>query len=292
MYSLVSAGVLACDLVKHPRGAQVADVVDRVLALEPDDLEALARVADQACDEADRTVVLEAARETPRMGTLLRGVRSTATEALPDPSEARTMVDALSQTLLGTLDDLLALLLREAPLDDPALAPPTVRSVADAVAATWVGASAGPEVLAATERLRRPWDAALQPVPPPLPDGYGEQGPDLRDLLDAVSRLDETAWARVEAAHSRSRAGGLRWSEAMHVACRAAHESDRVVAVARAQLAAARVLRLSSASTTPAAGGAAMAVTAAVQATCVLDLLDVATARTLLSAWQAGVGAL
>lgn len=290
MYSLVSAGVLACDLVKHPLGAQVADVVDRVLALQPADLAALAASPDVP-GEDDRRVVLAAARELPRVRTLLRGVGSAVRDALPDASEARTVVDALSQTLLGDLDALLELLLREAPLDDPEVPPAAVQAALDAVAAVWVGAAGGPQVLAATERLRRRWDASLPPVPPPLPDGYGGHAPDLRDLLDAVDRLDAEAWARVEAAHG-SRRASLSWSEAMHLACRTALDADRVVAVARAHLAAARALRLSSVSTTPAAGSAAMAVTAAVQATCVLDLLDVDTARTLLAAWQAGAGAL
>ncbi|MDP3712240.1 MAG: hypothetical protein Q8R60_07130 [Mycobacteriales bacterium] len=290
MYSLVSAGVLACDLVKHPRGAQVADVVDRVLALEPTDLEALAATSGDGL-EGDRQAVLQAAREVPQMRTLLRGVGAAVGDAQPDGTEARTIVDALSQTLLGDLDDLLALLLREAPLDDPEVPPAVVQAALDAVSATWVGAAAGPDVLAATERLRRRWDDALPVVPPPLPDGYGGHAPDLRDLLDAIGRLDGAAWSRVDAAHDSKR-GGLAWSEAMHLACRAAHDDHRVVAVARGQLAAARALRLSAVSTTPVAGSAAMAVTAAVQATCVLDLLDVETARTLLGTWQAGSGAL
>jgi len=33
VYTLVSASVLALDLVRHPHGAAVADVVDRALAL-------------------------------------------------------------------------------------------------------------------------------------------------------------------------------------------------------------------------------------------------------------------
>jgi hypothetical protein len=71
----------------------------------------------------------------------------------------------------------------------------------------------------------------------------------------------------------------------MHAACRAAFEADRLVAVARAQLAAARALRLSGASTGPEAHGIAMAVTAAVQAVCTSDVHD---GRWLMSAWEAG----
>ncbi|MCW2778524.1 MAG: hypothetical protein JWN17_2249, partial [Frankiales bacterium] len=53
-------------------------------------------------------------------------------------------------------------------------------------------------------------------------------------------------------------------------------------------LAAARAVRLSGASTGVGASGATMAVTAAVQATCVTGLVDEVTAATLMHAWQAG----
>ncbi len=281
MYSLVSASVLALDLVKHPSGARVADTVDRVLALQPAEVRAL---ADRARDDLDdqRSAVLDAARSAPQMSTLARGVSSVVRGPL-HLGEADTVVAALSQTLLGDLDGLLEMLDRERDVPRPAL---------DAVAAAWVGAGSGPAVLAAAEALRQPWVEALSPLPPPLPDdGYGGHTPDLRDVLDTVGWLDDRAWDRVERAHAAGRRT-LRWSNAMHVACHAAHRSGRVVHAARAQLAAARALRLTGVSTTAAARGAAMAVTAAVQATCVLDLLDVETARTLLQPWQAGAGAL
>lgn len=41
MYTLSSASVLAIQLARHPRGAVVADVIDRVLCLSPDDITAL-----------------------------------------------------------------------------------------------------------------------------------------------------------------------------------------------------------------------------------------------------------
>ena len=293
MYTVVSAGVLALDLVKHPSGAQVADVVDRVLALSPHDLQALAacrRGSEQELGVA-REMVLGAAREAPRAGPLVRGVAALFRDGLPLGSEVGTVVDALSETLLGDLDGLLALLRREAPLDDDGVAPEAVEAALDAVAAAWVGAGSGPAALAAGNALRRDWETALPPFPPALPDAYGGHAADVRDLLDAAGRLDTAAWERVDRAHAAAR-GTLRWSESMHVACRAAHEAGRLVDVARAHLAAARVLRLSAVSTTPLAGSAAMSVTAAVQATCVLDLLDVETARALLRPWQAGAGAL
>ncbi|MDP9436350.1 MAG: hypothetical protein M3P93_14635, partial [Actinomycetota bacterium] len=112
----------------------------------------------------------------------------------------------------------------------------------------------------------------------------------LRRLLDDVARADTGRWARVEQAHWR-REGGLSWSYAMHEACRAAAGADRVVPVARAQLAAARAVRLAGVSASAAARGAMMAVTAAVQATCVRDLLEPGCAAVLLEAWEAGAQA-
>ncbi|MCW2544068.1 MAG: hypothetical protein JWM40_1620 [Frankiales bacterium] len=43
MYTLASASILAIQLARHPRGASVADVVDRVLALTDDEAAALTR---------------------------------------------------------------------------------------------------------------------------------------------------------------------------------------------------------------------------------------------------------
>ena len=71
----------------------------------------------------------------------------------------------------------------------------------------------------------------------------------------------------------------------MHNACQAAYDAQRLTDVARAQLGAARALRLSGASTGPHAHAIAMAVTAAVQAVCTADLIDTTGLR---GAWDAG----
>ena len=74
----------------------------------------------------------------------------------------------------------------------------------------------------------------------------------------------------------------------MHQACRAAYDHGRLTDVARAQLAAARQLRLSGASTGPDTHALAMTVTAAVQATVLADLLVPGLTHALLGAWEAG----
>ena len=81
--------------------------------------------------------------------------------------------------------------------------------------------------------------------------------------------------------------GGMRWSTAMHEACRTVEDAGRVVQVARAQFAAARVLRRSVVSTSDGARSAAMALTSAVQAECVADLLPGEVCAVLGGPWEA-----
>lgn len=270
MYSLVSASVLACDLARHPSGAAVADTVDRVLALSPGELARL-----EAPDDGRvRARVLAAVADQPLPATTL--------EEAVDRGRAtgRSVTQVLSAALLGTLPDLHDLLAREQPL---AQAVPSARQVAlDAVSAAWAGRLAELSDLAA---LRRPWARALDPVAPALPAGLAH-GP-LGSLLDNVARRGPEQWQRVAHAHG-SRMRALTWSRAMHVACQAAYDEGLVHEVARAQLCAARVLRLSGASTGPHAHAVAMAVTSAVQATCVRERLAEPEWTVLTGAWAAG----
>lgn len=288
MYTLVSASVLALDLVRHPSGALVADTVDRVLALTPGDVR---RLADCVTDEPQRDVararLLEACAVEPRMARLMLGVRRVVADGVPGAEEARTIADVLSETLLGGAADLLALLGRELPLNDPALPAAGVQAALDAVTAAWAGRGPDGAHLADGFLLSAAWNAGA-PLPPPLPDHeYGGGDRDLRDLLEGVARMTPERWQRVERAHTTISVEHS-WSKGMHEASRVAAETGRLHAVARAQLSAARALRLSGMSTTRAARGGAMAVVAAVQALCVRDELDTGTVRALVGPWEAG----
>ena len=259
VYSLVSASVLACDLARHPRGAAVADVVDRVLVLGAADL-------GTGAGAEVRARVLSALAGAPRMSRLMDGVTATLAEGLPDRRTSAVLLDALAETPLGGLADLHRMLALEG----------AGQVALDAVTVAWAGRDAGLHDL---QELQRPWREAVDPVPPAPPAFAG-----LPDLLDDVARRSPAQWRRTAEAHGAQR-GTLTWSRQMHAACRAAFEADRLVEVARAQLAAARALRLSGASTGPDAHAVAMAVTAAVQGLCTRDLLDT---RWLLGAWEAG----
>ena len=259
MYTLLSASVLAIDLARHPSGAAVADVVDRVLSLPPYG----PWTAIEPAPEAARTRVRSATptRQVDRIDA--------------DTVLAGTALATLAGALLGDLESLLGLLSREEPLRD---APGAVRQAAlDAVSAAWAGRDADLHDLA---ELRRPWEALIDPVPPALPGRAWT--PAVRTLLEEVPHRSDAQWAASSAAH-RQRTPS--WSVAMHEACAAVAEAGRVNEVARAQLAASRTLRLSRGSTGPDAMAHAMVLTAAVQAICAADLLDT---QALRAPWDAG----
>jgi hypothetical protein len=237
----------------------VADVVDRVLALGPVDLGTAARAG-------VRERVLSSVASAPRMSRLMDGVTATFADGLPDSRTAGVLLEALTETPLGGLEDLHRMLALEG----------ACQVALDAVTVAWAGRDADLHDL---DELHRPWRQAIDPVPPEPP-----QYPGLTDLLEEVARRTPEQWARTADAHGAHR-GTRTWSRQMHEACRAAFKADRLVGVARAQLAAARALRLSGASTGPDAHAVSMAVTAAVQALCTRDLLD---SRWLLGAWEAG----
>lgn len=270
MYSLVSSSLLAMDLARHPRGAAVAHTVDRVLALTPDELRGL---TDPAAQDVRERVELVAVG--PTRGTLLGGVSRTWQLGGPEAAASRTIVQALAERLTGSLMDLHDLLRREAPLRDAT--PEQVQVALDAVTAAWAGPTA-PQDHAA---LTAPWERAVDPVPPALASSpyMGE----LVEVLDEVSRRAPAQW-RATARSQRGRP----WSADMHVACWAAYDSGRLTQVARAQLAAARALRLSGASTGEHAHSTAMAVSAVVQAVCTADVAPAHTTRALRAAWDDG----
>ncbi len=259
MYSLVSSAVLACDLARHPSGAAVADVVDRVLVLGSTDLGTPA-----AADVRER--VLSSLAGAPRMSRLMDGVAAALAEGLPNRSTSRTILSAINETPLGGLEDLHRMLEDEG----------ACQVALDAVTVAWAGREADLHDL---HELQRPWARAIDPVPP-APPTY----PGLTELLDEIPRRTRSQWQRTVDAHGAHR-GTLTWSQQVHTTCWAAFEAGILTDVARAQLAAARALRLSGASTGEDAHAIAMAVTGAVQGLCTAHLLDTGWLR---GAWQAG----
>ena len=285
MYSLVSASVLAIDLARHPHGTLVADTVDRVLTLSADQVADLAVLACRHADQrpAARLRLLAHCAAAPRMSTLMRGVAASVRHGPPSPAATRTIYEALTETMFGGYADIERLLRSELPLRAETLVPTGVQAALDAVLVAWAGAPDGAGVPADDlGLLDDPW-RSLSPLPVCLPyAAYGGAAADLRALLEAVPRLDRSQWERLQGPPDIR----LGWAEAMHAASRAAYQSGRLVAVARAQLAAARVVRLSAVSTSPGASTAMMTVSAAVQATCLGDVLPEDVGTALRRPWE------
>lgn len=275
MYSLVSASVLALDLARHPSGAVVADVLDRALA--PRDV-APPAVLDLERPAA-RARLLAVAAAAPRLDDALRAV----SRSLGTP-EAGAAAQVLSAALVGRLPDLVALVER-ALGQDRGLPPAVVDVVVDRAVAAWVEAD---------DRAAQPdlevLSAAFPDVVGELPAAPPEQGavPQLLVLLEAVARAGAPQWTALDTAHAAAHTG-LQWSELLHLASRAAVDSDRVLDVARWQLSAVRAAH-SAVRLPGTCPGAAMSLVGAVQALAVVDVLPSAVAEPLLAPARLALG--
>ena len=268
VYSLVSSAVLAADLVRHPHASRLTDTLDRVLALTIEEAAALRRPA----ADAVRRRTLESGSVPPRLSTEL------LSHGAGDGESLSALVLRLDDALLGTLEDLHALVLREEPV--AGLPPEAQQVVLDALTSAWVG----PEVpLRDVQALAAPWEAAISPVPPALPDRPWSR--ELRDVLEAVPRRTRGQW-QVSAGRQQREGRSLRWSDALHVASKAAWEAGRLHDVARSQLAATRALALTHTGVSPYAS--ARVVTAAVQSVCTADLIAPGVRDALWADWEAG----
>lgn len=266
----MSSAVLAADLARHPHGSRVADTLDRVLALTQHEVAAMRGPA----DEHVRARVL-AACEAPRVSSTLGEVATLVPTG--DATELLRLATRLEDALLGSLEDLHALVLREEPV--AGLPPYAQQVVCDALTASWAGPEAA---LRDVQVLVAPWEAAVDPVPPALPERPWTAA--VRGLLEEVPRRSPLQWeASVKA---RRALPGQQWSEAMHLSCDAAWREGRLHDVARAQLAAARSLSLTHPGVPQ--GAAAMVLTAAVQALATRDLLADSVVGVLKAAWEAG----
>jgi hypothetical protein len=221
VYTLISASVLALDLVRHPHGAAVADVVDRALALEgvlpaggPADERAPARA--RLIDLADRA---------PTMSEALHSVTLVAAAGLA-PGPVAGVSRALQSTLMGRLDDLVSLLRTELSSRD-GIGPDAVEVVVDRVVAAWTSSEGEESDLRV---LSEAWDEAFAELPPPPPPTVGTAA--LLDLLEAVARCDRRAWVALDAVHAAQHSG-TSWSELVHDATRVAVAAGRTVDVAR-----------------------------------------------------------
>lgn len=289
MYTLVSASVLALDLVRHPGGAAVADVVDSALALTSTGVldgtgaNAQPSVVDLGRPAA-RQRLLDAADLAPRVGEALRSVSVSLSPGSPAGATAGA-VDSLQTALLGRLGDLVGLLEDELGVRR-GLPRNVVDAVVDGAVAAWSASLDGVEV-DDVARLRAPWAALAGELPaPPPPTG---DVPALLELLEGVARADEGVWRLLGMAHEAQHTH-LRWSELLHLASRAAVEHDRVLDVARWQLSAVRATAASGPAVAAGAPGAVMSLVAGVQALALRDVLPGPVAEGLVAPCRLALG--
>ncbi|MCU1677194.1 MAG: hypothetical protein JWM93_1952 [Frankiales bacterium] len=285
------------DLVRHENGIGVADVVDRALLLSPTDMPALeAAYVESDARKAAWREVDEVSGSAPRMVDAMAAVAEalgTSGLTVMEPGTA----ERLSKTPMFGLGDLLAMV-RTDVLDwtwdrggDISVQrhPGASAVVADAVAAAHCRGMLSVQSYA---QLGGPFATVLGRHPSALPvdDSFGPQSVQLRQLVEAVARLSPADVAALEEATREARAEGFHWSQRMHAATWAAHLSGRIRTGARAQLAGARAVLVAGVPPINAASGVMRAVTAAVQALLVADLLDEDNFMQLVAPWERAIG--
>jgi hypothetical protein len=201
---------------------------------------------------------------------------------------APSAVTALAQAPLCRPDALLAML-RDDALDWTSVSrgdlsvqrwPRAVGVLDDALLAALAGPDLSP---AAADLLTAPFRYAA------LPTGPGDLGPHterLLRMLDTASGLDAGRAAAL--AEGSAEVGG--WALDVHRACWAVHVTGRTRPAARAQTALARTLARREDRYELAASGAVAALSGAVHATVVSDVVDSTTYRRLLLPWWRATG--
>jgi hypothetical protein len=316
VYSLVSAPVLGFDLARLDGGATTAELLLAALTLVPEDLDVLAaRLPDgqlraelwQQVDAADLRryhvhalagldpVISVALVERAPIGTLDALLRCLRHDVLDwtwtggdDPAGGPAADPAALQPrafYLGALDP--------GGLDPNAPGSGTQTETAARASALLCDAAVAAylrEELAAPtrRRLAAGWVAAVRRLPA-RPADLGPQHRIVAATLDRVRRAGSAELARLGQAADRNR-GQIDWATAMHSASWAVYLSGRVRAAAAAQLQLVLAVRDGAVPVAELAAGSWNALSGAVQALLVRDLLDVATTHQLIGPYLAAFG--
>lgn len=300
MYSLVSAPVVAFELIRSGSGSAVAADLSVALRLDSSHLPALSGMY---CDDTVRRKAWDEIRSgsvvLERLQTVLAAVKSAAEAHPATPFDANEAYSRLSAAPMGGPDDLVRLISEDIfdwtwrPLGDVRVQTEAsaVSVVADAVVASAEQERLTPRSYA---RLRTPWRLAEHD----LPAGDDEQ--DFGPQNDAVQRLLRTLRGATAAqmcaldavVDQRRRLTVGAWSNALHDVAWAAHLTDRVRTAALAQLQVVRYWPVPDVVARRRLHTAIPGVTGAVAALVVADLVDDATTTELLAAWESTFGRL
>lgn len=296
--SLVSAPIVGFDLVRHPRGRAVADLLLWGLTIRPADLAVFDEVAaaaatDAAATEARSAGWAEVRATQQRLGAgVLHGTALTpAAGALGGGSGAPgigSMLESLRNSLIMDLDDLEHLIrndiLNPRYLGAPEGADATTAAdvLLDAVVAEWVdGLDAG---------TRSALRAAYVAVRTRLGSAGVDVGPcagQVHGVLDRLRRFSPDDCARLRMINDLLGSGGSAWAEAVHEASWAALTTDRIRSAAAAQLLTVEAFVDSGLTPADGAEGVWNLVSGHVHAGVVADVLPAATQELLGKGWRA-----
>lgn len=302
MISLVSAPVLGFDLVRHPAGSAIADVLLLGMTLGPDDLDLFRAAHGSLPTGRHRAFELSVARSSAWLGIrefeAARGPGSLKGSALaPDPTATGPfggLVADLLRSMIVDLDDLDALIRRDvlawclspdsgdaAGLAvDPAKARAAADALIDGVAALWLDGLDPQLVAILSETLA----AVRSRLPRRTPD-IGPCSTLVHEVLAALVDLSAEDRDRLRAVNAAQPSSTGDWSQAVHEASWAALATGRIRAAASVQLLAVRAFARSGFDALDGADGLWNAVSGHLQACVVADVLPEATRVLLASTW-------
>ncbi len=247
MYSLVTPSVLVTDAACRPAGGQLLRLLDEVLLLDraalPAMCDALLR-SDLDGLVAARRAARDAEAQAPTYDSVVLELQTGLTTGGADQPDVDGLAARLARVPAGGgLPALLALVAEQAlPAADPEL-PTLDEQAAQSVAGDALTEGWHADVLTCEQReaLRGPWASARRGAPRWLRDRVGVLGPHadgVRAACARVRRHGPEVLDGLAAAHGRTDG----WPAQMHEAAWAAYLSDRLHAVAHAQVQAAGAL--------------------------------------------------
>jgi hypothetical protein len=292
--SLVSAPILGFDLVRHPLGSEIADILLTALTLGPHDLLLFtpdtARVFRRMGAWHTVNGIVDARGAGVLTGSVLAANPAVADRAVDDITQ---LADSLMRSMIVDLDDLERLIrsdvllwttsptgprstLRAIPrgddMPDTELVKCAGDALIDAIAARWID-GLHDEVAAV---LSEPYQLVLTQLPERAPD-IGPCAPGLAQFLTTLRALSAGDRDRLRTVAELMRGTGPEWAAAVHEASWAALTTGRIRSAATAQLLGAQAFRAAGFTAADGAEGLWNTISGHIQAEVVSDVLSATT---------------
>jgi hypothetical protein len=289
--SLVSAPIVGFDLVRHPRGRSVADILLWGLSLRPGELAAFNTVSAGSADARGAAwSEVRTVQDALGRGVLNGSVLAAAAGPVVEGS-LTSMIESLRGSLIMDLDDLEHLIRND--ILDPGQLPgatepvdPTAAAdvLLDAVVAEWVD---GLSVHSAAElgRTYRAMGARLGV----RETDVGPCADEVYAVVDRLRNIGPDGCARLRTVNDLLGSGGSRWAEAVHEASWAALTTGRIRAAATAQLLTVKAFLDGGLGAADGAEGVWNLISGHVHACVVADVLPAETQQLLARGWQSAL---